>query len=306
MSEVNRKGVDLSSVLGFLGNVPFFGDFRGNLAAATSLNRAGPRDLSFCVLKGEAGFRLISKSKAGLIICRPDVPNLGKLSRERCILTVDNPRLSFIRCLRHYFYQHEIEWGVHPTALIDANVQLPKRVKIGAYVSIESGAKIGDGTVMENRVHIGAGTIIGNDVYLQTGCIIGCEGQGFERNEHLEFDKFYQQGNTVIEDFVEIGANSTIVRGTFSETRLRKGSKIGHLTDIGHNVQIGIHTFVSACVLVGGSVVVGDYSWLAPKCCIRNKVKVGKNVTVGLGAVVTKDVEDGVTVVGNPAKILEK
>ena len=239
-----------------------------------------------------------------MIICYDDVTEAEKLADSRCLVTVCNPRLNFIRCLNHFFSE-EIVWGVDPTALIDADVSLPGKVKIGAGAYIARGASIGAGTVIEGRVHVGERCKIGRNVYIQVGAVIGCEGQGSERNEEGVFEKFPQSGAVNIEDNVEIGANSTVVRGTFQDTIIGKGSKIGHLTDIGHNVRIGKHVFVSACVVVGGSSIIGDFSWLAPGAIVRDGVTVGDNVRIGLGTVVTKNVESNENVMGNPAQNLK-
>jgi len=161
---------------------------------------------------------------------------------------------------------------------------------------------LGENTIIEGHVYIGDGTQIGNNVLIQAGAVIGCTGQGFERNESGVFEKFPQIGTVHIEDDVEIGANSTIVRGALTQTRIGRGTKIGHLTDIGHNVQIGENVFVSAGVVVCGSVQIGDGAWLSPQSCVRNKVVIGERATVGLGAVVAKNVPQGITVIGKQAK----
>jgi UDP-3-O-[3-hydroxymyristoyl] glucosamine N-acyltransferase len=269
------------------------------------LDKAGPEDLSFCNLHGEIATRVISASNAGVVICFDDIAKPDQLGASKCIMMVENPRLAFIHCLKQYF-RAEIEWGIHPTAMIEANVALPHKVKVGPSVYIGAGTSIGEQTILEYRVFVGPGTKIGRNVYVQPGAVIGCEGQGFERNAEGVFEKFPQSGWVVIEDDVEIGANSTVVRGTFYETRIGQGSKIGHLTDIGHNVNIGKHVFVSACVIIGGSAIIGDYSWLAPGTVIRDSVKVGKNVKVSLGSVVTKSIKDNQILMGIPARSREK
>jgi UDP-3-O-[3-hydroxymyristoyl] glucosamine N-acyltransferase len=300
--KTDQKTIDIEWLKAKFANIRVFGECDRKVARALPIDIAGPGDIAFCSMRGEGALKLISKCNAGILICGKQVPQIApELAKGKCIVIVDNPRLAFLRCL-DILKKRRVEWGIHQTAIVHPDVVLPNSVKIGAYAIIESGVVIGEGTVVEDRVHLGRGSTIGKNVYLQTGCIIGCEGQGFERNERMEFEKFYQQGTVIIEDEVEIGANSTIVRGTFSATRIGRGSKVGHLTDVGHNVQIGFHTFVSASVLIGGSTSVGDYCWLAPKCCIRNKVKIGDHVTVGLGAVVIKNIQDGITVFGNPAR----
>jgi len=105
----------------------------------------------------------------------------------------------------------------------------------------------------------------------------------------------------LIESDVEIGSNTSIDRGALADTIIRSGAKIDNQTHISHNVVIGRATAVIAQSMVGGSVVIGDYGWVAPSACIMNQRKLGSRVTVGLQALVVKDVPDGTTVMGSPA-----
>jgi UDP-3-O-[3-hydroxymyristoyl] glucosamine N-acyltransferase len=203
-----------------------------------------------------------------------------------------------------FFYEKPNDWEIHPSAIIGKGVSLPEYISIGPYSVIGEKTKLGEGSVIESHVTIMKNVKLGRGVYVQAGTVIGCEGQGFERNEDGVFEKYPQTGGVVIGDGVEIGSNSTIVRGAISNTIIGDGSKIGHLTDIGHNVKIGKHCFVSAGVVIGGSSLIGDYSWLAPKCIIRQRTVVKPWATIGLGAVVVKNVEENSTVAGVPAKPL--
>lgn len=302
MNKSHSRTIRYKTLVDFVAPIRVLGNLQPDITGVAPLNAARSEQLSFCNLRGDTATKAIVASGAGIVICHDDVPGLGKAAFSKCLFfTVQNPRLTFIRCLDHFF-KPEIQWGIHPTAIIESDAVISSNVYIGPMVYIGHRAEIGEGTIIEHRVHIASETKIGRNVYLQSGAVVGCEGQGFERNEEGFFEKFPQVGCVVLEDDVEIGANSTIVRGALLETRIGKGSKIGHLTDIGHNVQVGIHAFISAGVVVCGSSIIGDYAWLAPKCCIRNKVKIGSKATVGLGAVVARDVPDGQTVVGIPAR----
>ena len=305
MSKEFYSAIQYDDLKDFIKPIRIFGNPVKFITFPAPLETAQSNNITFCRLKGDRALSLISRSKAGIIICHDDIPNLEITEFVNCIFTVPNPRLSFMKLLQKFFTS-EKPVGIHPTAIIEKEVVLPENVYIGPMVHLCSNVKIGEGTVIEDRVYIAPNATIGRNVYIQVGAVIGCEGQGFERNDAGEFEKFPQFGSVILEDEVEIGANSTIVRGTFSETVIGYGSKIGHLVDIGHNVRVGKHVFISAGAVVCGSAVIGDYSWLAPRCCIRNKVVIGKHVTVGLGALVLNDVEEGFTVVGVPAKPIKE
>lgn len=299
------KSMEFDQIVKHVEPIRVINPLNGSVYGAAPLDGASEKDLSFCTARGVKAVEVMLKSQAGVIICHDDLPGLEDIGSSKCILTTDRPRLAFLRCFNNLVL-HGHEGGIHETALIDPGSVIDSTATIGPFAFVGDQVEIGKGAFIEHRSHIAVGSKIGNNVHIQCGAVVGCEGQGYERNERGVFEKFPQVGTVIIEDDVVIGANSTIVKGTFQATCIGKGSKIGHLTDIGHNVKIGNDVFISAGVVVGGSCVVGDQSWLAPKCCIRNKVTLGSGVTVGLGAVVTADVPDRLTVVGVPAKPLQK
>lgn len=148
------------------------------------------------------------------------------------------------------------------------------------------------------KIKMGIGIKIGK------GTIIGADGFGYERNEKNELEFFPHIGGVIIEDDVEIGCNVCIDRGVLGDTIIHKGVKIDNLVHIAHNVEIGKHTAIIANAMIGGSVKIGSYSWIAPSASILNGVTIGNNVIIGMGAVVLKDISDGETWAGVPAKKL--
>ncbi len=299
-----REGarIPCGEIIRFLGPLAVYGDSKRYLTGPHTLWEAGEDHLTFCNFSPEKASQAIAACRGGVVLCREGIPNLENLAGNKCLLIVGNPRLAFIRCLNEFFVAPEMNRGIHPAAVVDSKAILGARVSVGPSAYIGPGANIGDGTIIEARVYVGAGSEIGKNVYIQSGAVIGCKGQGFERNEAGEFEVFPQLGRIVLEDNVEIGANSTIVRGALTETRIGTGTKIGHLTNIGHNVVVGRHVFISASVLLSGQVSVGDFAWLSPRCSILNRVKIGRKATVGFGAVVVKDVPEGQIFVGVPAR----
>jgi len=301
MLKATSKLKSADVLLSVISPIRVLGNVKMVLTGAASLAEAGPEHISFCNLHGRKALRAIMASQAGMVICFDDIPDIDKLADFKCIVTTVNPRLAFIRCLNHHF-KKEVHYGIHPSAVLEEDVKIAPTVRIGAGTYIGRGAKIGEGTIIENGAYVGPGTQIGRNCYLQMGAVIGCEGQGFERNDKGVLEKFPQTGRVVLEDNVEIGANTTVVRGTFRETRIGQGSKVGHLSNIGHNVTIGEHVFISASVVVGGSSRIGDFSWVAPGAIIRDSIRIGKRVKIGLGAIVTKNVKDEQTLLAIPAR----
>ena len=142
---------------------------------------------------------------------------------------------------------------------------------------------------------------------IHTGTTIGVEDSfGYERNQKGELLKFPHFGGVVIEDEVDIHPHVNIDRGTFGNTTIGKGTKINRYANIAHNGVIGKHCQIGGKVYIAGSCTIGDFCELAFCSCIRNGTKLGKNVMVGMGSVVTKNVEDGWIIYGVPAKKIKK
>jgi len=145
------------------------------------------------------------------------------------------------------------------------------------------------------------------NVTIHTGTTIGVEDAfAYERNQKGELIKFPHFGGVIIEDEVDIHVHVNIDRGTFGNTTIGKGTKINRYAHIGHNGAIGQHCQIGGQVFIAGSCKIGDYCELALCSCIRNSTKLGKNVMVGMGSVVTKNIEDGWVIVGVPARKIKK
>jgi len=302
MNGMVSRGINVRQFLSCMSPVRVLGDLERVVSDGAALGEADPNQLAFCNAHGERGADAISASRAGVIICHDDVPGLEQLAQSKSLITVGNPRLAFIRCMSTYFEKSIDFWDVHPTAHIEADAVVPARTKIGAHVYVGSGTEIGEGTIVGHGAVVESGNWIGKNVFIQSGAVIGCDSVAFERNEEGVLEKFPQKGWVVIEDDVEIGANTVIARGTFKATRIGLGTKIGNLVHIGHNADIGCHVMMSAGITIVGSARIGDFSWVGPGVVVRNSVHVGTNVTLGMGAVVTKHIEDNEVVMGAPAR----
>ncbi|HQX56404.1 MAG TPA: UDP-3-O-(3-hydroxymyristoyl)glucosamine N-acyltransferase [Pyrinomonadaceae bacterium] len=213
------------------------------------------------------------------------------------VIFVKDPRLAFaIACeVLHPAKTREPE--IHPTAIISRSAIIGERVYVGALVTIGDGSSIGDGCQIRSGAHIGDNVkigarctldpgvfvedncTIGNDVILHSGVVIGTDGFGFARDRD-RYVKFPQIGTVVIEDNVEIGANSCVDRGALGETRIGEGTKIDNLVQIAHNVTIGKHCVIAAQTGISGSTVIED------NCVIGGQVGMGDHARVQSGAVI--------------------
>jgi UDP-3-O-[3-hydroxymyristoyl] glucosamine N-acyltransferase len=239
----------------------------------SSIGEANSESVTFCNKKAFDGLQMVRRSKAGVVICCDDLRLTSDDFKDKTLILVSNPRLAFARVMRRHFVE-TAKYEISPQAVIDG------------------------GAIIHPPVSI----VIGRNVQIHAGVVIGSEGQGFERNEKGELETFPQVGRVIIEDDVMIGANTSIARGAIGDTIIRQGTKIGNLCWISHKVFIGKHCLIIAHSMIGGSTRIGDYSQVSLGACIRNGVEIGKNVMVGMGAVVTKNVADNKIVFGVPAK----
>lgn len=190
-------------------------------------------------------------------------------------------------------------------SFISTDAKIGKNVRIGVGCVIEGNVVIGDNTEIHHNVVIRNKTRIGSNCMIHSGVIIGEYGFGYIVNDLGEKEMLKHYGGVTIEDNVHIGDNCIIIRGAIDDTIVHNGAKLNTLVHIAHNDSIGRRTLITSPCHVCGSVTVGDDCHIAG-ITIRNQRKVGNNAVVGLGAVVVKDVEEGTTVVGNPAKLMRK
>lgn len=188
---------------------------------------------------------------------------------------------------------------------ISESARIGKNVRIGVGCVIEGNTVIGDNTEIHHNVVIRNKTKIGSNCMIHSGVIIGEYGFGYIVNELGEKIMLRHYGGVTIEDDVHIGDNSVIIRGAIEDTVIHKGVKINTMVHIAHNDNIGEGTLITSPCHVCGSVTIGKNCHIAGTT-IRNQRSVGDKAVVGLGAVVVKDVDSGVTVIGNPAKEMLK
>jgi len=261
-------------------------------------------DLSFCDRDGPEALDLMAQTRAGVVICGERAAALGADQARGTLIVTDNPRLAFVRVFRAWFDAPLPEPGIHPTACVSESARLGPGVYVGPFCYVGPGVSIGEGSVLWGHVHVCQGVTIGKNVLVQPGVVLGADGFGYESVGDGSWEKWPQIGGVVIEDNVEIGANSCIDRGCLSDTVIAAGAKIGNMVQIAHNVRIGKNAVVLTHAAISGSASIGDSTWVASHACIMHRVKVGARATVGMCALVRDDVPDGATVAGVPARVL--
>jgi len=209
--------------------------------------------------------------------------------------------------------------GIQSPVYPDPTAQFGKDLFIGAFAYVGEQTTIGDGSEIHpqvyigDRVHIGkrcvlhpgvkiySNCVIGDDVVIHAGTVIGSDGFGFAPKNDGAYSKVPQLGNVIIEDGVEIGANTTIDRATIGSTIIRRGVKLDNLIQVAHNVEIGAHTVIAAQTGISGSTQIGEQVMIGGQAGIAGHIHLGNKVKVGAQSGVSKDAPDGKLLNGSPA-----
>ncbi|MDO9167833.1 MAG: UDP-3-O-(3-hydroxymyristoyl)glucosamine N-acyltransferase [Methylobacter sp.] len=235
------------------------------------------------------------------------------------LLVCSDPELSFIKAVELLHPARTYDRKIATQAVLGANVTLGNKLYIGPYAVIGEDSNLGDGSEIHAGAYIGSNVkigqncrihpyaviyddvVVGNNVIIHSGAIIGADGFGykFRNNQHV---KVPQVGNVVIEDNVEIGANTCIDRGALGSTSIGAGSKIDNLVQIGHNNKVGKHVIMCGLTGVSGSCNIEDYAILAGSSGIADHVTIGSGAVVMARSGVAGDVKAGTQVFGSPAK----
>jgi UDP-3-O-[3-hydroxymyristoyl] glucosamine N-acyltransferase len=288
------------------------------ITGVSSIAGACPGCLVFA--EEEGSFAAALASAAGAVLVGPQMTTAGA---NKPVLRIAQPRLAFARAAL-LLRAPQPDPSIHPTAVIDPTAQISGGVSVGAHASIEAGAGIGAGTIIGAGAVIGAGVRIGSNcqiyprvviysgatlgdrVVVHAGAVLGADGFGYVRDRtNGEYTQFPQQGTLVIEDDVEIGANTTIDRGALEETRIARGTKLDNLIHIGHNCRIGRNVVIAAQTGISGSSTVGDGAILGGQVGMGDHAMVGPGVILGGQAGILpkkKLLGPGIVFWGTPAK----
>ncbi len=234
--------------------------------------------------------RQVEHAHRGTVIALKDLSANGI-----SVLGSADPRYDFIRAQYLLANSPGFEGSSTPA-------QIHPRARIHPAAVIEDGVTIGEGTVVGPNAVVRSGARIGRHCEIKSGAVIGDSGFGFERDRDNRPIRMVHLGGVRIGDHVEIGALATVVQGALADTVIEDHVKINDHVHIAHNCRIGEGTIIGGAAYLSGSIRVGRNCWIAPNSSIRQKLTIGEEAIVGIGAVVVRNVEARSTVYGNPAR----
>lgn len=287
------------------------GDPSVAISGVASLDAAGPEEITFLATAKLKS--LLSSSRAGAIVAKPDLE--GEIDKP--LLLVENPYLAFARLLTFFRVRPFKPQGIAAEAVVHPEADVAEDVTVSPGCVIEAGARIGAQTTLHPNVVVGRGAVVGegcilyagsilreecrlgNRVILQPGAVVGADGFGYAADGET-YVKIPQLGRVIVEDDVEIGASSTIDRGTLGDTRIGRGTKIDNLVQVGHNVQIGENCILVSQVGIAGSTKIGNHCTFGGQAGVTGHVEIGDNVTIAGRGGVTNDVPSNSSLAGMP------
>jgi UDP-3-O-[3-hydroxymyristoyl] glucosamine N-acyltransferase len=293
------------------------GDADAEIRRVAGIERAGPGDVTF--VANERYLSKLASTQASAVIVTEQVANGTSGASGTSFLITAHPYLVFAQAVGVLTEAPAPPTGVDRMSAVAPDATLGPDVAIGPFVSIGAGASVGARTVIYPNVTIGPGAcigedciirsqvsirdrvVVGNRVIVQDGVVLGSEGFGFARQADGTHLKIPQRADVVIEDDVEIGANSTVDRPAVGETRIGAGTKIDNLVQIGHGVSIGRRVLFAAQVGIAGSCVIEDDVILAGQVGVANHVRLGKGVVATAQTGIPNSLEAGAFVSGYPA-----
>jgi UDP-3-O-[3-hydroxymyristoyl] glucosamine N-acyltransferase len=288
------------------------GDGDIDIQRVAGIEHAGPGAITF-IANSKYQSRLATTRASAVIVSETSPAAPCAMLRTR------NPYVAFASAVGLLSLEFEPPAGIHPLTSIAPSAAIGEHVSIAAFVSIEDdvtigrdvvigphvsigrGATVGDGCRLHARVSIRQRSVLGRRVILQDGVVIGGDGFGFAKLEDGTYGKIPQRGIVVIEDDVEIGANSTVDRPAVGETRICAGAKIDNLVQVAHGVRVGRNTMLCAQVGIAGSSVIGDDVVLAGQVGVAGHLDIGDRVTATAQTGIPNSVDAGTLISGYPA-----
>ncbi|MCR4942158.1 MAG: UDP-3-O-(3-hydroxymyristoyl)glucosamine N-acyltransferase [Campylobacter sp.] len=275
------------------------------ISALNSLKNAKSGELSYCDSPKNAKF--ISECKASAILVNKDALNL--VPDTAVAVVCDNPHLAFAILSKDFakpLFNEPKPSQIAQSAKIMPNVYIGSNVKVGENTIIMAGAFLGDNVsigkncIIHPNVVIYNDSLIGDECHLNANCVIGSDGFGYAHTATGEHVKIYHNGNVVLEDFVEIGACTTIDRGVFESTIVKKYAKIDNLVQIGHNCEVGYASIIVSQVGLAGSTKLGRNVVMGGQAGSGGHLSIGDFAQVAARAGVSKSLAGGKKYAGHP------
>lgn len=306
----------LEDIAGLLPDGTVEGSTTDDITSIAALSQATAGDLAF--LGNRKYTPEVKDCRASVILLFADYE--GSPAEGQAFIRLENPSLALARvcgAIQAMLWPKPAP-GIHPSAVVDATATVDDSASVGPHCVVGAGAVIGAGVHLESLVHIGREARVGKDcwlsprvsvgdycvlgdrVRLHAGVVVGSDGFGFETQDGVHL-KVPQIGNVVIEDDVEIGANSSIDRARFSSTRIGEGSKLDNLVHVAHNVIIGKGCMIVAQAGISGSTTLEDFVIVAGQAGITGHLKLGKGSVIGAQAGLHNDTKPGHYYRGSPA-----
>jgi UDP-3-O-[3-hydroxymyristoyl] glucosamine N-acyltransferase len=284
------------------------------LQGVAPLQTALPDQVSF--LDNRKYAAVLGATRAGAVIVHPEMA--ARTPEGSVAIITPEPYVAWARVAALFHPQPPLRSGIHPSAVIDPTAQIDPSAEIGPLVCVGANAIVGPRCRIAPLAVIGPGVVLGADcrigahvslthallgdrVYVYPGARIGQEGFGFA----ITAEGFYsvpQLCRVILEDDVEVGANSTIDRGSLQDTVIGAGSRLDNLTQIGHNARLGLGCVVVSQAGVSGSTILEDHVMVGPQAGLTGHLRIGRMAKIGAQAGVMADVDAGAEVVGSPAQ----
>ena len=288
------------------------GDANATVNSFAKIEEGKPGSITF--LANPKYTHFIYDTKASIVLVNRDF--VPERPIQATLIKVDNAYETLAKLMTLYEQSKTKSKGIATTAVIAESATIGKEVYIGAYVVIDEGVVIGDNTQIYPHTYVGKNARIGEDsiiysgvniyhdcqignhVTLHSGVVVGADGFGFAPTPE-GYNKIPQIGNVIIEDNVEIGANTCIDRATMGSTIIHKGVKLDNLIQIAHNDEIGANTVMAAQVGVAGSAKMGEWCVIAGQVGISGHLTIGNHVTLGPQSGIISSIPDGKTMIGS-------
>jgi UDP-3-O-[3-hydroxymyristoyl] glucosamine N-acyltransferase len=284
------------------------------LEGVAPLQTAGPSEVSF--LDNRRYSSALDRTSAGAVVVHPDMA--ARVPTTSAAILTSEPYAAWARVAALFYPVPPVSPGIHPSAIVADGALVDPSAEVGPLSVVEAGAEIGPGCRIGPCAVIGSGVIIGRDcrigahaslsyallgarVYVYPGARIGQEGFGFASIKG-GFLSVPQLGRVILEDDVEVGANTTIDRGSSQDTVIGAGSRLDNLVQIGHNVILGRCCVIVAQVGISGSTVLEDFVRVGGQAAMAGHLRIGQGAEIGAQAGVISDMAPGAKVLGSPAQ----